>query len=948
MTGSLRFLSHLRVGLAATLTGNTSVPNAQAAYSLSVAGVGMTGQFRLFGPGEVVALEPGQVIRSFPPPASRDHEPNLFAHVELRSADLPWRFTPGGPSGGKLRPWLVLVVVEATDRVKLEPRGSRLPVLKTPVSELPNLAESWAWAHVQVTLEDPSVSDLQALYAKEPHRFLARLICPRKLEANKNYLACLVPAFDAGRDAGLGVSVAQRTTLKDAWSSAVTEVSLPVYHSWSFSCAGRGDFEYLADQLRPRPAPADLGVAELDVSAPGLGLAGIEAGVPMVGALCAPGAHKRMTAAPSAAENALRGAIWKVVSEGATLPLPVQAEDPIVAPPRYGMAQTGAEQAPPVAVDAQSAARLSRHRRAGRRTRAHASGGSRGFRLGATRGGRQTPADAASRRVEGSRQRAPASAPCRAWQGQGRWYLVFARPMCANVASGDKTFLRRLREDTDVPQQVSASATTRLAVRAGRIRRHRSLPAPSAAGMTSACLSPETRPDFAPVSGLGTRTVARKMQPVDTSALKAVPGISAAIDNKLLALHPGKGRVPTTPMPPKFRGGGSIGKDLWDATEPSGFMRSHRRRLVSADSELGLGSKGPLPTRLKPALEFRSPFGANLAKMAPEYLLPKVGKVPNNTVATVEVNTAFIEAFLAGMNGEWTCELIWRELPAAPRATSMRRFWDCEDRGDQIPAIRQWSKTGALGSNATPLAGGSGLALLIKGRLLDRYPETLVYAVRARWAEGRREPFKAPTAQQILWPDVVGQVAPGVRYFIFFKLGVAECNGTELTRVNPSAPGNADPGWFFVLEEQACAPRFGLDLPASGPSTNPTQWDELTWAHVTTAPATGAGARHLTLTPPRGIQTAAGAVWAAGSAHMAWITLQTPYRVYVHGSSMLAGANATPKPPATPAHAGSSPKPPAPPVSPAPKPTGDAQPQKKKPRPGTKGKADGGGPGRGG
>ena len=58
MSGSLRFLSHLRVGLAATLTGSPSVPNAQAAYSLSVAGVGMTGQFRLFGPGEVVALEP--------------------------------------------------------------------------------------------------------------------------------------------------------------------------------------------------------------------------------------------------------------------------------------------------------------------------------------------------------------------------------------------------------------------------------------------------------------------------------------------------------------------------------------------------------------------------------------------------------------------------------------------------------------------------------------------------------------------------------------------------------------------------------------------------------------------------------------------------------------------------------------------------------------------------
>jgi hypothetical protein len=133
-------------------------------------------------------------------------------------------------------------------------------------------------------------------------------------------------------------------------------------------------------------------------------------------------------------------------------------------------------------------------------------------------------------------------------------------------------------------------------------------------------------------------------------------------------------------------------------------------------------------------------------------------------------------------------------------------------------------------------------------------------------------------------------VAPGVHYVIFFPLSAAECNGTELTRVDPGAPGDADPGWFFVLEEQACAPRFGLDLPPSGRSSPPTTWNELTWEHVSTAPAPGRGAPHLTLTPPRGIQTAPGAVWAAGSADMAWITLQTPYRIYIHGSSMLDGS----------------------------------------------------------
>jgi hypothetical protein len=152
-----------------------------------------------------------------------------------------------------------------------------------------------------------------------------------------------------------------------------------------------------------------------------------------------------------------------------------------------------------------------------------------------------------------------------------------------------------------------------------------------------------------------------------------------------------------------------------------------------------------------------------------------------------------------------------------------------------------------------------------------------------------------------MWPDVTGELSPGVHFLVFFKLGRAQVNGTDLAGVNLSAPGNADPGWFFVLEEQAAAPKFGLDLPPSGTAvTAPVRWDELHWGQVATATAGDSGARHLTLAPPRGVKLLDGVTWAAGAAEMAWITLQTPYRVYLHGSSMLDGtANAAGTGPST-------------------------------------------------
>jgi hypothetical protein len=92
----------------------------------------------------------------------------------------------------------VLVVLRQSDAVAL--RSSRdlpLPQVDAPVAELPDLLESWAWAHAQVVQMDAS-QPVDVLLTAQPDQNLSRLICPRRLEPETSYVACVVPAFEAG------------------------------------------------------------------------------------------------------------------------------------------------------------------------------------------------------------------------------------------------------------------------------------------------------------------------------------------------------------------------------------------------------------------------------------------------------------------------------------------------------------------------------------------------------------------------------------------------------------------------------------------------------------------------------------------------------------------------------------------------------------------------------
>ena len=106
---------------------------------------------------------------------------------------------------------------------------------------------------------------------------VSRLLCPRRLDPATEYLACVVPAFELGRLAGLGLPIqpSDEQKLEPAWASGAQsppEVMLPVYYHWEFRTGTGGDFETLVRSLKARNAhdmPPQVGKRLIDISQPG-------------------------------------------------------------------------------------------------------------------------------------------------------------------------------------------------------------------------------------------------------------------------------------------------------------------------------------------------------------------------------------------------------------------------------------------------------------------------------------------------------------------------------------------------------------------------------------------------------------------------------------------------------------------------------------------------------
>ena len=349
------YLSWVRSGFAASITQPDTFGASQPALATAPVGVAVSGVAApvthnavVRGPGDVIGISASQVVRTDPIDGAVGVEPNYFTQIEFDRPDLPWLFTPAAAVGERLRPWLVLVVLDAEGPTACTVRpGSPLPVVSVTAEAaqgLPDLTAAYLWAHAQVILPD-AVSLDQALGAGgDPRLTISRLMCPRHLSPNHWYVAAVVPAFNVGRLAGLGQSVAaaDEGQLQPAWTPGAA-VDLPVYYSWRFRTGEDSDFESLARKLVGRPLPAGVGTRALDVSRPGAGLPSLpppadttdSKSITWLDGALRPLDSDSLPARDAQATQDFQAQLTVLLDRPATLVLGGNA-DPVVAPPIYG------------------------------------------------------------------------------------------------------------------------------------------------------------------------------------------------------------------------------------------------------------------------------------------------------------------------------------------------------------------------------------------------------------------------------------------------------------------------------------------------------------------------------------------------------------------------------------------------------------------------------------
>jgi hypothetical protein len=927
--------------LSANQTGVVSVP---VKLRINESDPAIDQQVRLYGPGDVTGIDPQQVVRTEPRHLATDFEPNYFPFIEFDRPDFPWLFTPAkADDKGRLRPWLCLIVVQKQQGVTLiSDRNLPLPVLeiKEPARterELPDLSESWAWAHAQVTGSQRDSDSLKKSLAGDPALTVSRLMCPRRLDPSTEYLACVVPAFELGRKAGLGDS-ADEQKLETAWISGAQsppEVKLPVYYHWEFGTGTGGDFESLVRSLVARDLSEieDIGKRPMDITQPGFEttppLSSLSSGT----TLQLEGALRVWT--PPRPVHDPPPVDWPEVSR---TPFQTALKDILEAPEQAMQEGKEALLAPPIYGCWQAA----------RHTVETPPSASTPWLDELNLDPRHRASAALGTKVVQSQQEQLMAA---AWEQLGEIQRINQMLRQAQLARAANTIYHskcfsRFAEETLL--KVVAPARSRVVIKTTDNRRAllaqrisksaipaRALSAPlrrltSPRGVISSRFPTDRPLPINIVAKLNTTSIVQPQKkeaglvtinevsddPVGAfagplkqairfenvgNALDATPSLGdfkivpeGAPKRTLLDFTPG---LPAdSPDAQAFRNAakehyGYLQKAFLTPTAIPVLVRMdlvgtkaqvlesvNPERTISARVQASLviaGGKDSRPDSLEPIMDapdFPQPMYEALRDLSQDFLLPGLEHVLPNTVAVLETNAKFIESFLVGLNVEMSRELLWRDYPTDQRGTYFRQFWETLADTDErdIPAITEWDDR-KLGDNVHT---GEKVVLLLRGELLRRYPNSVIYAVKAK-KTGEQLDLSAELGDE-RHPLFRGTLKPDVT-FLGFPLTRDQATGDESL---------SDYGWFFVIQQQPTEPRFGLDAADfTEPLLELKTWNDLSWQHLAKS------ADELKALSYASIKTVLPVIdnveWGKNSAHQAYSTLQRPVRIAIHARQMI-------------------------------------------------------------
>lgn len=296
-----------------------------------------------------------------------------------------------------------------------------------------------------------------------------------------------------------------------------------------------------------------------------------------------------------------------------------------------------------------------------------------------------------------------------------------------------------------------------------------------------------------------------------------------------------------------------------------------------------------------------------------ERFLPNINKISENSITLMETNQRFIEAYMVGLNHDFAAKLLWREYPTDQRGSYFRQFWAVDNvigsdgKNDTDPAtqeklydiaeIHRWALDSALGTHNNRVSGaeqGPLAVLIIRGELLKKYPNTVIFAQHATYdTHGLRQPDwctpeeeNAPPLAKTRTPLFSANPKDDL-FFFGFDLTIDEIMGV--------AGDHNNPGWYFVLQERPGEPRFGLAVSRTGAAAQTL--DELTWddagipvgqaLHATTLASLGLSSPD----PDHAVQhnddkQITGA--SISAARWAYVLFRPPVMVAIHGDELLA------------------------------------------------------------
>lgn len=833
----------------------------------------------LIGPGDVQTVDRAVITRVEPKPGLRGFEPNYFPHIEFRDADFPWRYSLDRRSGAQKTPWIALIALEASEFAFID--TARSPLKRIRIADqarsLPDPDGLALTAHVQAnTAADAggSARDRAEAVLTGDADAASRLLCMRRLQPTRTYYGFLVPTYEAGRLTGLGENGAAAPFDRFAWGGGAGPVDLPVYYDWRFTTDEAEDMELLLRRLTALNAKA---LAER------IGETKVPAASPGYFDRTYPGeAFERQSAMQIPSDDppeldtsdALVGDMIPVLNEviKSARPEGEEDEDPLVAFPAYG-ARFGPE-------------KEVRQDLAGRRRWFDMINLDLKFRHAAGLG-----ADVVRKNQE--------VFSYLAWTQYEE--IVAANERLARLQAAQAMAERLVnRHFRNLPSDVALALAQPLlgVVQVAEGRTVAAALADNGAPLSTAARSLRRQ------AAKRTRPVSRVGRGEDAVPMPGVPGDTSATARARLGRADAAPRDLTGAAAPArdaaglIEGAGATLRPLFGDDAFEGVLRSQTpvasvARFSSADMAGAVAAtlarlpffksvtavQGLTPAeRTAPAPVWRAPsiaqpMSAYLSRVSTAALFAGANDLPDNTVAIVEENRPFVEAFLVGMNHEMNRELRWREFPTDMRGTVFRRFWNRgrapdDTAGDDIEPIHEWRQT--LGRNLPAGAANANenLIVVIRGDIVRKLGDPVLAINIAEDGDG----FEAGKGRN-LSPAFVGRIGRDLSYF-----------GFEIAREEVMAQDMRD-RVFFVIYEPAGRLRFGLDIgsaavrrdrrdersiahgfalaaltdrpyratqryegraappangadPAAPPLSAITDWDELSWAH---APLQGSG-----------------------------------------------------------------------------------------------------------